>query len=194
MGIFLTELTRQVALRRINLLLENEDDVQDALSAALDNLQSDSPASDLDEDDEAELDDKKSTDADSKDVEVEEISPQTIIEKLNTIRSGHSLKRSDIRDQMEEYIDALDDAEKVALNAFLEGIAAIITGAQDSDDAEEPRPEVTMKTKTKVVDKIRPKKRVVVNADDAEEVTVKRTKKAKPHASTEDTAPPIKVS
>lgn len=193
LGAFLTELTRRVALRRIGVLLENEEDVQDALVAQLNDLKSDGPAEDLEEDDTEDADVDVSAD-DAEDVE--EVSPQTIIEKLNTIRSGHSLKRSDIRDQMEEYIDALDDAEKVALNAFLEGIAAIITGAEEGAEAEEPSPEVKMKTKTKVVDRIRKpvKKKVVVAADEDETVAVKKKKKSKPKASAEDSTPPIKVT
>lgn len=206
MGKLLTELTRQVALRRLRILIEGEGDVQDKLAADLDSLSSTAKAGELEEDDTSGDEDKEKKDAsddkvnadEDKDQEIEEISSQTIIEKLNTIRSGHSLKRSDIREQMEEYIDALDDAEKVALNAFLEGIAAIITGSQDGQDAEEPSPEVTMKTKTKVVDKIKPKKRTIPtnNLDVPTTKTVEKPKlkKSKPSGSAEDSTPPIKVT
>jgi len=191
MGVFLTELTRQVALRRLNALLESEDEIQDKLASDLNSLSSTSKVDEIDEDDEQDKDSEASSD------DVEEISSQIIIEKLNTIRSGHSLKRSDIREQMEEYIDALNDAEKVALNAFLEGIAAIITGAQESDEAEEPRPEVKMKTSKKVVDKVPVKKVVVADEDEHAEAKKNRSAKKKTKttgSSTEDTTPPIKVS
>ena len=203
MGEFLTELTRRVALKRISTLLEGEGEVQDALSARLEDLKPAAKSGELEEKDEdgdpdVDLDTGDASEEESggegEVVEVEEISPQTIIEKLNTIRSGQSLKRSDIRDQMEEYIDALDDAEKVSLNAFLDGIAGIVTGVEDGASADEPSPEVTMKTKTKVVDRIKPKKKkVVVAAEPDERVTVKKKKKSKP-SSGEDTSPPIKVS
>jgi hypothetical protein len=200
-GAFLTELTRRATLRRIKVLLEGESEVQDALVSQLDDLKSGSTDSaDLDEKDDAAPDDDAPeldvNDEEEADDEIKEISPETIIDKLNTIRSGHSLKRSDIREQMEEYIAALEDAEKVALNAFLEGIAAIITGSEEGDEAEEPSPEVKMKTSTKVVGDA-PKKKVIVQADDDETVAVKKTKKVpkpKKSGSAEDTSPPIKVS
>lgn len=206
MGRFLTELTRRIALKRISMLLEGEDEVQDALAAKLEDLKPSAKSGELEEDDEdgdsgsdVSLDasgDEAEDDGedDQAGVEVQEISPQTIIEKLNTIRSGQSLKRSDIRDQMEEYIEALDDAEKVSLNAFLDGIAGIVTGAEDAEEAEEPSPEVKMKTKTKVVDRIKPKKKKVVVAAEPEETVTVKKKKKKPTGSAEDTTPPIKVS
>jgi pyruvate dehydrogenase E2 component (dihydrolipoamide acetyltransferase) len=51
-----------------------------------------------------------------------------IIEKLNSIRSGHSLKDADILQQMQQYFHDLNDTERLALYAFLKGIAQVVTG------------------------------------------------------------------
>lgn len=77
-----------------------------------------------------------------------DISTDQLVEKLNTIRSGKSFKDSSIKRSLQEYIDSLEKAEKVALFAFLKGIAQIVTGEIYGSDAVEPAdpiPAVTMK-------------------------------------------------
>jgi len=61
-----------------------------------------------------------------------------IIEKLNSIRSGKSLHDSAVKERFEGYINDLKDPEKVALFAFLKGIAQIITGDLEPTQAVEP--------------------------------------------------------
>ena len=67
-----------------------------------------------------------------------DIKPKDIIEKLNAIRSGRSFKDSSVSSSMEEYIESLSKAEKVALMAFLKGISQIVTGEISADDAADP--------------------------------------------------------
>jgi hypothetical protein len=88
-------------------------------------------------------DDKKGSSSKTMDDETEklmqgDIKPKDIIEKLNAIRSGRSFKDSSVSSSMEEYIDSLSKAEKVALMAFLKGISQIVTGEISASDAEEP--------------------------------------------------------
>lgn len=61
-----------------------------------------------------------------------------IIEKLNSIRSGKSFKDESVSKSMEKYISDLSQAERVALFAFLKGIAQIVTGEIPGDKAFEP--------------------------------------------------------
>lgn len=71
-----------------------------------------------------------------------------VIEKLNAIRSGKSLKDSMISKAFDSYFNSLKDAEKVALFAFMKGIAQIVTGEVSGETATEPseKPaDVTMK-------------------------------------------------
>ena len=58
----------------------------------------------------------------------QKITLSMVIEKLNSIRSGHSLKDTDILQQMQQYFHDLNDTERLALYAFLKGIAQVVTG------------------------------------------------------------------
>lgn len=81
-----------------------------------------------------------------------DIKAKDVVEKLNSIRSGKSFKDDQIAKSMNEYIDSLSRPEKVALFAFLKGIAQIVTGEIPSQQAEEPsnpEPDVQMQKGTK---------------------------------------------
>ena len=67
-----------------------------------------------------------------------EIKAKDVVDKLNSIRSGKSFKDSAVSSSMEEYIDSLSKPEKVALLAFLKGIAQIVTGEVPAQNAEDP--------------------------------------------------------
>ena len=67
-----------------------------------------------------------------------DISSKDIVDKLNTIRSGKSFKDSAIASKMDQYIESLSKPEKVALLAFLKGLAQIITGEIEPDAAQDP--------------------------------------------------------
>lgn len=66
------------------------------------------------------------------------IAPKDIIEKLNSIRSGKSFKDSQVKKNMDDYISSLSKSEKVALLAFLKGIAQIVTGEVSADQVTQP--------------------------------------------------------
>lgn len=70
--------------------------------------------------------------------EEKEVDLQMIIDKLNTIRSGHSFKDEVVGLEMKRYFEDLEPSERMALYAFLKGISQIVTGVIDGEDAMEP--------------------------------------------------------
>lgn len=64
-----------------------------------------------------------------------EITSKDIVDKLNTIRGGKSFKEETIAKQLDEYVESLTKPEKVALMAFLKGLAQIVTGEIEADKA-----------------------------------------------------------
>lgn len=80
----------------------------------------------------------KTMDDESEKLKQGDIKPKDIVDKLNAIRSGRSFKDSSVSSSMEEYINSLSKAEKVALMAFLKGIAQIVTGEIPAQQASDP--------------------------------------------------------
>ena len=64
----------------------------------------------------------------------EEVTVKSVIEKLNSIRSGRSFRDSAVEERMNAFFSALDDSEKKALYAFLNGIAQAVTGEVPSEN------------------------------------------------------------
>lgn len=62
------------------------------------------------------------------DIQKGAITLEMVIDKFNTIRAGKSFKDKSIKQQMMQYFEKLTDDEKVALYAFLKGIAQIVSG------------------------------------------------------------------
>lgn len=106
----------------------------------------------LDEDDNTDLfsDDSDSNDSGDKEQQSKpkqisddklqsgDIAADDIIDRLNSIRSGKSFKDDRISQEMDQYVNGLKKAEKVALLAFLKGIAQIVTGEFEGSTAVEP--------------------------------------------------------
>jgi len=61
-----------------------------------------------------------------------------IRDELNTIRSGRSLKDKELRTELEQYVDRLDDDEKRVLHTFLSAIGNIMTDVVSGADAKDP--------------------------------------------------------
>lgn len=124
----------------------------------------------------------------------EKITFTMIKDKVNTIRSGRSLRDEEIRGELKSYFQDLDAGEKSALYAFLDGIAQVLTAGIEGDQADEPSD---------------PPHNVTMHSDEEEEQhgerrprKVKQSKpkpKAKPKAKMqkqrglEDTSPPVAV-
>jgi hypothetical protein len=66
------------------------------------------------------------------------ITVDDIIERINTVRSGKSIKDADVKHELEEYVNQFNEDEKTALLAFLEGLGQILTSGIDSVDAADP--------------------------------------------------------
>lgn len=80
----------------------------------------------------------KTMDSEKEKLKKGDITAKDIVDKLNTIRSGKSFKDSAIASKMEQYIESLSREERIALLAFLKGLAQIITGEIDPSAASDP--------------------------------------------------------
>jgi hypothetical protein len=91
------------------------------------NQQTDAMDDAMDDDDSSEdspkkVDNKQDTDEQHHDDETVTVTIDSVITKLNTIRSGRSFKDSDLYNEMQHYFESLDDPERLALYAFLTGL------------------------------------------------------------------------
>jgi hypothetical protein len=102
---------------------------------------------------------------DSQKLKSGDISTDDVIEVLNVIRSGKSFKDEQIHSTLDQYIQSLSDAERVALLSFAKGIASIVSGqvlAKDvKDPSNSPANIVMKKDNTKNTDNKTPAKKVV---------------------------------
>lgn len=81
----------------------------------------------------------KTSDTEQEKLKKGDITVDDVVEKLNTIRSGKSFKDEAISSKLSEYIESLTKPEKVALLAFLKGLAQIVTGEIPASSAIDPR-------------------------------------------------------
>lgn len=114
-----------------------------------------------------------------------------VVEKLNTIRSGKSFKDSLVTQRFEEYFSSLSDAEKVAMFSFFKGVAQIVTGETEPEQAAQPsdKPADVKMQKGPEKQQKQVKPNVIKTPDKSPGNTVE---KPKPTAG-EDTSPPINV-
>lgn len=63
---------------------------------------------------------------------------EDVIEKLNVLRSGQSLKDEEVGESFRQYFESLSKAEKVAMFVFLKGISQIVTGEFTGEQAADP--------------------------------------------------------
>lgn len=97
-----------------------------------------SPGKILDEEDDAPEPSRTHNDETENVLASGEVSVGDVVDKLNTIRSGHSLKDSKIQANMAQYVESLSKAEKTGLLAFLKAIAQIVIGEVPQDDVKQP--------------------------------------------------------
>jgi len=67
-----------------------------------------------------------------------ELKLDTLIDRLNSIRSGKSFRDKDVHASMQQYFDKLSKEERLALDAFLKGISQIMTGEIPGTEAPDP--------------------------------------------------------
>ena len=63
----------------------------------------------------------------------------SVIDKLNALRGGKSLKDPDVKESFEQYFEGLSTSERQTLLAFMTGIAQILTGVEKGAEALEPK-------------------------------------------------------
>jgi len=124
-----------------------------------------------------------------------DIKPRDIVDRLNAIRAGKSFKDEKVAKAMDEYINSLSKAEKVALFAFMRGVAQIVTGEVPGGEAEDPSEDpsdVKMKKgpAPEKVKHITPN--VIKGGNKAGEQ--KKSGGSQPNSSQEDTTPPAPIT
>ena len=130
----------------------------------------------------------KTMDSEKEKLKKGDVEPKDIIEKLNAIRAGKSFKDEAIASKMNEYVESLSRAEKVALLAFLKGLSQIVTGEVDAEtatDPADPGPDVKMKKGAgeKETKSLKPN---VIKAPEKE--------KSEKKPSSEDTSGPVPIT
>jgi len=87
-------------------------------------------------------DETDDVDEDAGDEVTQKVKAATIIDLLNTMRSGKTLKDKDVRTNFQAYFDSLSGSERVALFSFCKAIADIIAGENSLEDIKnEPSPD-----------------------------------------------------
>lgn len=151
---FLEDLIKKSSVESIKdtfseLLVEDEKKNQKKISKKIDdlNLRSETEeetVQDEQQDNSPEDQDspKEKTDTSSPKVKLQKLpsamEPEDIARVLNIIRAGKSLKDGEVRERFDIWWDLLSGSEKIALKAFLDGIAQIITGDVTADQASKP--------------------------------------------------------
>jgi hypothetical protein len=72
--------------------------------------------------------------------ETKKITPSldSLIRNINDLRSGESLKRAEIRNEVGEYFDSLSEEEQSVLVLFLRELAAVVTKSKSGSEAQDP--------------------------------------------------------
>lgn len=130
----------------------------------------------------------KTVDTEKEKLKKGDVEPKDIVDKLNAIRSGKSFKDDTIASKLDEYVNSLTKAERVALLAFLKGLSQIVTGEVEADaatDPADPDPAVKMKKGAgeKQTKSIKPN---IIKAPEKEKTEKK--------PSSEDTSGPVPIT
>ena len=70
--------------------------------------------------------------------EVVEADFQAVVDKVNILRSGKSLKDEDVRVALNDYFDQLQPGEQQALYVFLNSMSQIVSGGANEDEVVDP--------------------------------------------------------
>ena len=129
----------------------------------------------------------KTLDSEREKLEKGNVSAEDVIEKLNAIRAGRSFRDESISAKLEEYVESLTKAEKVALLAYLKGLSQIVSGEVEVSNVIDPGDDpatISMKKKNQVQKKTIKPNIIKKPMKDEEE-------KKKPSA--EDTSGPVPI-
>lgn len=100
----------------------------------------------------------------------DDITLELVVKKLNAIRSGPSFKDEGVRQRIADYFKELQASERLALFAFLEGLAEVVAANVDGDDARMPSdPDINVDMEAAPTrderEEARPQPRVVKHGD-----------------------------
>jgi len=172
-------------------LLENEKEEQEKLAKKLKQFSPSEKPKDQDEGEDEPVDaakDEEAAEEKEEEVEVapedaepsvltpeelEEIDIDAVIDQLNSMRSGKSLKDEEVRLQLSDYYEGLSSGEKKSLFAFLQGLSDIMSGGIEGADAPKPAT-YKIRTSSSEPEKKKEKESVVATASgdkDEEEIT-----------------------
>ena len=119
----------------------------------------------------------------------------SVVQAVNNLRAGKSLRDSSIKQQAQNYYDKLSDAERTTLLVFLKALSDIIAGQVDGKDAQDPSdPPVSINMSTGSEEESSDSEAPEESPPEAE--AAEEADEMPPEDSTdeEDTTPPIKVN
>ena len=129
-----------------HLLTEGEKAKQAKTAAKIDKLDLRAETEDnkeqQEEEEEAEANPEKSNDEPRAEVKAQKLpeamEAEDVQKMLNIIRAGKSLKDPKIQERFDIWFGSLSSSEKIALKGFLDGIAEIIAGDVEAEEASKP--------------------------------------------------------
>jgi len=122
----------------------------------------------------------------------------SVMTAINTMRAGRSLRDKEIKTELNDYYDRLDENEREVLLLFLKELSKILTGALDGDEAQDPSDPSTYFNITKRdKEEEQPgdeKNKVISKGQEREAERQDPVDQEKSLSDEEDTSPPIKVN
>lgn len=155
------------------------------------------------EDDEEPLEDEAQEEAPPEESEEESAQPESsgevgasfdsVVQAVNNLRAGKSLRDSSIKQQAQVYYDKLSEDERTTLLVFLDALSNIIAGQVDGKDAQDPSdPPASINISSEESDDVEPEQD---SAPQPQPQDTQAPEDQEPAADEEeDTSPPIKVN
>jgi hypothetical protein len=123
------------------------------------------------------------------DIDIEEVSLDSIAEKIKIMRSGRSVDDSSVKDQSRVYFDILSEPERRALYIFLDALAGIMTGAVDGQHAPDPSDHNVSISRKREEQEVSQDQEVELKS----KVKLDSEEEESEEEESEDTSPPIQV-
>ena len=122
---------------------------------------------------------------------------ESVMTAINTMRAGRSLRDKEIKTELNDYYDRLDENERAVLLLFLKELSKILTGAIEGEDAQDPSdPKTYFDITKRDKEKEQPgdeKNKVIAKGKEREAERRDPDEEQESDAG-EDTSPPIKVN
>jgi len=117
----------------------------------------------------------------------------SVVQAVNNLRAGKSLRDSSIKQQAQVYYDKLSEDERTTLLVFLDALSNIIAGQVDGKDAQDPSDPPSSIKITSGEESVETSQDSQPSEED-EETKEDTTEDSPEETSEEDTTPPIKVN